>query len=223
MRILEEIKEENQRLKQQLNLSLYKSDSLEQYGRRENLRIYIVPESTNKKDDGEDIIIEIAKLLNVNLKDLDIQRAHRLGQKRIGKTRPIIVRLVSFKKRLELLKLKKKLKTITTDVKNEDPSITKFKNAFITEDLTSLRAKLLRYVKEECDGRFAKVHTINGKIIRKETSDENDDNDKSDENGNAMSLKIETPDDLHRYGVDIDFLKLNYRPLCVINYSVTES
>ena len=63
-RILEETKEENQRLKQQLNLSLYKSDSLEQYGRRENLRIYNVPESANKKDDAEDIIIEIAKLLN---------------------------------------------------------------------------------------------------------------------------------------------------------------
>ena len=38
-RILEETEEENQQLKQQLNLSLYKSDSLEQYGRRESLRI----------------------------------------------------------------------------------------------------------------------------------------------------------------------------------------
>ena len=86
-----------------------------------------------------------------------------------------------------------------------------------------MRAKLLRYVKEECDGRFAKVHAINGKIITKETSNENNDDDKSDENGNVMWLKIETPDDLHRYGVDIDFVKLNYRPLCIINYSVTES
>ena len=68
-RILEEANEENQPLKQQLNLSLYKSDSLEQFGRRENLRIYNVPESANKKDDGEDIIIEIAKLLNVDLKE----------------------------------------------------------------------------------------------------------------------------------------------------------
>ena len=204
-------------------MSLYKSASLEQYGRRENLRIYNVPESANKKGDGEYIIIEIAKLLNVDLKDLDIQRAHRLGQQGIGKTRPIIVRFVSFKKILELLKLKKKLKTITTDVKNEDPSIKIFKNAFITEDPTSLRAKLLHYVKEKCDGRFAKVYTIYGKIIMKETSDEHDDNDKSDENGNAMWLKIETPDDLHKYGVDIDFLTLNYRPLCVIDYSITES
>ena len=29
----------NERLRQQLNLSLYKTDALEQYGRRENLRI----------------------------------------------------------------------------------------------------------------------------------------------------------------------------------------
>ena len=83
-RILEEAKKEKQRLKQQLNLSLYKSDSLEQHGRRENLRIYNVPESANKKDDGEDII-EIAKLFNVDLKDLNIQRAHWLGQKELEK------------------------------------------------------------------------------------------------------------------------------------------
>ena len=38
-----------------------------------------------------------------------------------------------------------------------------------------------------------------------------------------MWLKIETLDDLHRYGVDIVFLKPNYQPLCVIDYSVTES
>ena len=68
----------------------------------------------------------MSERVNVDLKDLDIQRAHRLGQKRIGKTRPIIVRFISFKKRLELLKLKKKLRTITTYVKNEDPSIKKF-------------------------------------------------------------------------------------------------
>ena len=115
------------------------------------------------------------------------------------------------------------MKNITTDVNNKDPPIKKLKNLFISEDLTSLRAKLLRCVKEECDGRFAKVHTINGKIIMKETLDENDDDDKSNENGNAMWLKIETPDDLYRYRVDIDFLKINYRPFCVINYSVTKS
>ena len=78
------------------------------------------------------------------------------------------------------------------------------------EDLTSLRGKLLRYVKEECNGRFEKVYTINGMIIMKEKSDESDDDDKSDENENAQWLKLETPDDLHRYAVDFDFLELIY-------------
>ena len=91
-----------------------------------------------------------------------------------------------------------------------------------------MQAKLLRYVKEECDGLFAKVHTINTKIIMKETSDEDDDDDdndddKSDENGNVMWLKIEMPDDLHKYGVDIDFLKLIYQTLCIFYYSVIKS
>ena len=88
-------------------MSLYKSDSLEQYGHRENFRIYNVPESVNKKVHGEGIVMEIAKLLNVELKDSDIQKAHRLGGKRNGKTRPIIIRFVSCIKRLELLRLKK--------------------------------------------------------------------------------------------------------------------
>ena len=85
MAVLEETKEENQRLKQQLNLSLYKSDSPEQRARRENFRIYDVPESANKKGDGEDIIIEIAKLLSVDLKDSYIQKAHRLDKKELEK------------------------------------------------------------------------------------------------------------------------------------------
>ena len=85
-RILKETKEENQRLKQQLNLFLYKSNSVEQYGSRENFRICDAPECVNKKDDGEDIVLEIAKLLNVELKDSDIQKAHQLGESRNRKT-----------------------------------------------------------------------------------------------------------------------------------------
>ena len=112
-------------------MSLYKSDSLKQYGRRENFRSNNVPESVNKKDDGEDIIMEIAKSLNVELKDSDIQRTHRLEQKRIGKTRPITARFVSFRKRLEILRSKQKLKK-----QHVMKAIKKFKNAFIMEDPT---------------------------------------------------------------------------------------
>ena len=54
----------NERLRQQLNLSLYKTDALEQYGRRENLRSYNVLESNSNIDDGEETALHIAKEMN---------------------------------------------------------------------------------------------------------------------------------------------------------------
>ena len=87
-----------------MNINLYKIDDLEQYGRRENMRIYGIPESTDSvDDDGEKVILKMAEDLNIELKDSDIQRAHRLGRKRINpnsRPRPIIITFVSFKKEM---------------------------------------------------------------------------------------------------------------------------
>ena len=77
---------------------MYKLDELEQYGRRENLRIYNVPEEQDENDDGEKIVLKIAKELKIELHKSDIQRAHRLG-KPGNKPRPIIARFISYKKR----------------------------------------------------------------------------------------------------------------------------
>ena len=60
---------ENERLKKSVNLSLFKIDALK------------LPESKNNQDDGEEIVLKIAKLLNVDLQLCEIQRAHRLGKK----------------------------------------------------------------------------------------------------------------------------------------------
>ena len=67
-----EIENENERLKKSVNLSLFKIDALEQYGRRENLRIHGIPESKNNQDDGEQIVLKIAKSLNVDLQPYEI-------------------------------------------------------------------------------------------------------------------------------------------------------
>ena len=90
---------ENAQLKQTANLTLYKLDLLEQYGRRENLRIHYVPENKENIDDGEEVILKVAKCLDVNLQSSDIQRAHRLGKKRLNSEKPrsIILRFVSYK------------------------------------------------------------------------------------------------------------------------------
>ena len=79
----EEIKTENEKLKQIVNTTFFKVDELEQYGRRENIRILGVAERTDERDDGEEVVTKVAKALNVELNpELDIQRVHRLGKKR---------------------------------------------------------------------------------------------------------------------------------------------
>ena len=60
---------------------------------------------------------------------------------------------MSYKKRSEFLHVKKKRKENAI-----------YKSAFITEDLTPLRTKLLRYVEEECEDNFVLCHIINGAI-----------------------------------------------------------
>ena len=154
------LKAENIKLKQALSLNVFNVDALEQYGRRENLRSS--PESKEKQDDGENIVFELAKELNIDLKSCHIQRAHRLGKKKKtadAKPRQVIVRFLSYKKRNEFLKAKSRLR----DSKH-------FPDAFITKDITPLRSKLLHYVKNECGGKFVLCHTINGRIRMKKSA-----------------------------------------------------
>ena len=79
----EEIKTENEKLKQIVNTTFFKVDELEQYCRRENIRILGVAERNDERDDGEEVVTNVAKALNVELNpELDIQRVHRLGKKK---------------------------------------------------------------------------------------------------------------------------------------------
>ena len=49
------LKIQNAHLKKATNLTLLKLDALEEYGLRENLKIYGVPETKNNNDDGENV------------------------------------------------------------------------------------------------------------------------------------------------------------------------
>jgi len=146
-------------MQQASNINAYASDDLEMYGRRENLRVIGVAEDSNFNDDGEAALLQIADELVIELRSSDLQRAHWLGKKKTGsasKPRPIIACFVSYKKRQQFMYAKGKLRDSTA-----------FKDSFIVEDLTSLRAKLLRCVKHECDGKFVNCHKINGRIRMK--------------------------------------------------------
>ena len=219
---LSHVKCKNEKLKQAINLN--KIDKLEQYGRCENVKILGVPESNSKADDCEWVLVKIAEELGIDLNKRDIQRAHRLGKKpkltsnvnsqQKIKSRPVIARFISYKKRNEFLFAKSKLK------KRE-----LFTGAYITEDLTLLRNKLLNYMKTKCDDQFVMCHTINGKIRMKHFAAKAGkplENSGRDE-GTGNWLAISSPDDLFRYNIDLDFDALGYQPLLFNNSNLNDS
>ena len=57
-----------------------------------------MPESNSNTDGGEEMVSKIAKEMNINLIDMEIQCAHRLVRKRNGKPKPIIVKFMFHKK-----------------------------------------------------------------------------------------------------------------------------
>ena len=75
-----------------------------------------------------------------------------------ARPRPVIARFVNYKKRNEFIYAKSKLKDLES-----------YTNAFITEDVTPLRSKLLHNIKTNCEN-FVLAHTINGKIRVKKSA-----------------------------------------------------
>lgn len=115
---------------------LQRLDDLEQYQRRNNLRVFGVVEK--KGENTDTLLIDIFKnKLNVDVSLSDIDRSHRVGAvQQPGpdgkiKHRPIIVKFVSYRVRRLVFENKKKLKGSSVSVQ---------------EDLTALRAKLLQDV-----------------------------------------------------------------------------
>lgn len=103
-------------------------DELEQYGRRNNLRIFGVKETDREVTD--DIVVDVASKMDVKLNASCIDRSHRVG--RIGsggQPRPIIVKFTSYAYRSLMFRSKKKLKGT---------------NITVREDLTKPRLKLIK-------------------------------------------------------------------------------
>ena len=98
MNQLEEEKEQLcDEMVQKTNLLVFQIDRQEQYIRRENILIYGVEENKKDNDDGEKVLFKITDELQIDLEDNEIQRVHRLGQKRRNNEnpRPIIAKFVS--------------------------------------------------------------------------------------------------------------------------------
>lgn len=130
-----------------------RSDDLEQYQRRNNLRVFGIPE-TNGEDTDKLVTKLFKEKLGVDVPVSRLDRSHRVGKKlgpKPGETarpRPIIVRFTSYQDRRLVFTAKKKLKSTGYSIR---------------EDLTSTRVQLLQMAAE----RFGKdrAWTLDGRIL----------------------------------------------------------
>ena len=102
------LKQENQKFKSLMHTEYFRTDELDQYSRRENVRIFGKPEDYTVKDDAKKQLLKLAGELDISLQEKDI-RVHRLGKKKrsnADKPRGIIARFVSYAKKQEFIKEK---------------------------------------------------------------------------------------------------------------------
>lgn len=173
-------------LKAAIRVGQYRSDQLEQYTRRETVKICGLEEQADETTGMlEKAVIEIANVIDVPLNPCDISVVHRSGPKKNGKPRPVLCKFVSRKKKEAIISNRRALK-------NADSAGNK---VFIYDDLTPLRSKLLHVVKKKETVHHA--YTSNGKIFAclKDTDDPNKHLD-------LKKVVVENPDDLFKIGFE---------------------
>lgn len=132
-------------------------DKMEQYSRRESVRIMGLPEGQDDKLEEQ-----IINIINEDLKvetpitPSDIARLHRVGTKKPSLPRPVILKFASYRVRSAVMRNKQNLK------QRSGPKL------FFNEDLTQKRAKLLKDARDlKKKGKINDVWTKDGRIVLK--------------------------------------------------------
>lgn len=157
---LEASKAQKLSLEVKVNELSLKLDDLEQYTRKFNLKIYGIPEKS--EEDTEQIILDLAKCLNVDLVPEDVDISHRVKKGNI-QPRPIIVRFSNYYSKERMYHNRRKLRRA-----NVRESLRGAERVYINENLTAQRASLSKKVRDKKrlheDWR---VWTLDGKIYVK--------------------------------------------------------
>ena len=136
-----QLKAENNDLKKRFDAVEGDNDNLKQYSRRNSLRLSGIPE--DNEEDTDQLVLQIASSLGVEMVSFDIDRSHRVGRpegrgqsrRAPGATqrpRDIIVKFTRYKVRSKLYGERRGLRKKATH-----------KSVYINEDLTRSRSKLL--------------------------------------------------------------------------------
>ena len=93
-------------------------DQMQQYSRRNCIRVFGIPEEQVENTDDK-ICRLVREKLGVSIKKEDIDRSHRVGKKSTSTQRGIIVKLVSYRTRQEIISCRKKLKDTGLSIHEE--------------------------------------------------------------------------------------------------------
>lgn len=136
-------------MKEDIHMTKVETEELKQNTRKENVKIFGLTE-----DQGEDLVTKVVSLardINVELKPEDISICHRLHGN--GKQpRPVILRFLRREMKTKLMQGKKKKLRKNSNLRN----------IYITDDLTQIRNKIVRSLRDDPD--VQRVWTIDGKI-----------------------------------------------------------
>lgn len=156
---LSKSKAHSKEIEQRLDDVEARHDDLEQYTRKFNLVIHGIAE--REEEDNAENVIELGKLLNVNLTRGDIDIVHRLNTKSKTEPRPIIVRFASYNAKNKLYKARSYLRNVTSH--GLGPG-----KIYINENLTSWRTELFKEVRKvRKKYHNGKAWTVDGKIFFK--------------------------------------------------------
>ncbi|XP_071057606.1 uncharacterized protein [Onthophagus taurus] len=164
---IESLKQQNEDLQRENQLLNKKIDGLEQYSRRNNIRIFGLDEE--KEENVEQKVLATLKdNMGISVLAEQIDRCHRVGaRKKNGKhPRPVIMKFLSYKTKEEILKNRNKLKAAKT------------LKIGIQEDLTASNYKLFKeackkFGNRQCWTRDGRIFARNNdtKLIIRDISD----------------------------------------------------
>lgn len=158
-KVIEQCKKENMELKVQLQVETESRkkqvNELEQYGRRNNLRISGLSHddpNENAEISTEGVLKLISSRMGIFLNYQDIDIAHRLGRYKHGSIRPVIVKFVHRNVKMNVMRNANKLKNSSIS---------------INEDLTQLNQKVLASLRIKGKATVVKSWSYEGKLFAK--------------------------------------------------------
>ena len=121
-----------------------KIEQQDQRSRRDNILLYGIPEPDvtashgHPEDCVNSVVTSVNDVLENPLQASDIARAHRVGKRREGKTRPVVAKLLRSDDKVAILPKRQELKA---------------KDIGVSSDLTETQRENIRHAREE--GYFA--------------------------------------------------------------------